>query len=425
MSYKEKFSYPGRLIVGEGAVDKIKEVLEGFGTKRAYVLSDRNTEAVVGARLKEMLSGALTLSSYVFPESPSPDDRAVGCALMNMPSEVDTVIGVGSGVINDIGKLISSYTGKKYVIVATAPSMDGYASATSSMCRCGCKVSIPSKLPDAIVGDSSVIATAPYKMLLSGYGDMIAKYVSICEWRISNLINGEPVSEDVAAFVRELLSECTAAVKEKGLASAEVAAMVFEGLIGTGVAMYYAGSSRPASGCEHYISHVYDMRSEAKGTFAESHGIQCAIATLTCVKLYEALARAVPDRERALSAVRAFDKAAAFDKLRELVGEESAAVMEALEEKEGKYDTEKHAARLEVILANYDKLLSVVKEELPSHAELSALFDIIGMPKSFGEAGIDESILPDVISASRDIRYKYVLSHLLFDLGLTHLYEVK
>ena len=41
------------------------------------------------------------------------------------------------------------------------------------------------------------LAEAPVEMMISGLGDMLAKYVSICEWRISNIINGEYYCEDI------------------------------------------------------------------------------------------------------------------------------------------------------------------------------------------------------------------------------------
>ncbi len=127
---------------------------------------------------------------------------------MNFDPACDSIIDIGSGVINDIGKILSSVTDKPYIIVATAPSMDGYASATSSMEREGLKTSVNTKCPDVIIGDIDVLKNAPLKMLKAGVGDMLAKYVSICEWRIANLILGEYYCENVASLVREALKRC-------------------------------------------------------------------------------------------------------------------------------------------------------------------------------------------------------------------------
>ena len=98
---------------------------------------------------------------------------------MHFDPNCDLIIGVGSGVINDISKILSNISGRKYIIVATAPSMDGYASATSSMSLDGLKVSINSRCPDVIIGDVNVLKWAPEHMLKAGLGDMLAKYIRL------------------------------------------------------------------------------------------------------------------------------------------------------------------------------------------------------------------------------------------------------
>lgn len=158
---------------------------------------------------------------------------------------------MGSGVINDISKIVANVTGKPYVIVATSPSMDGYASATSSMTMEGLKISLDSKCADVIIGDTDILCNVPVKMMLSGLGDMLAKYVSICEWRISNIINGEYYCEDFANLVRESLKKCVNNVNGLLKRNEDTVNAVFEGLIICGVAMKFAEISRPASGIEH------------------------------------------------------------------------------------------------------------------------------------------------------------------------------
>ena len=127
---------------------------------------------------------------------------------MHFDKKCDIVIGVGSGVINDISKILSNVTERKYIIVATAPSMDGYASATSSVTREGLKISLNSKCANVVIGDIDILKNAPLHMLKSRLGDMLAKYVSICEWRISNIITDEYYCEKVAELIRNALNKC-------------------------------------------------------------------------------------------------------------------------------------------------------------------------------------------------------------------------
>ena len=408
------------ILIGAGAIRDLPAVMEKLGAKKAFVFADSNTYRAAGEAVCQILRDAGTaLKTHVFEDAHlEPDERSVGLAAMSFDPKCDVIVGVGSGVINDICKIVANLAAKPYVIVGTAPSMDGYASATSSMeCR-GLKVSVGSKCPDVIIGDTEILSQAPMKMLVSGLGDMIAKYVSICEWRISHLINGEFYSEDIAAMVRLALQKCVD--NAEGLLSRDQTAVaaVFEGLAICGIAMSYAGLSRPASGCEHYISHVLDMRAAQFKTPVETHGIQCAMGTLIAATIYEKLRDIQPDREKALAYVEAFDYAAWCAQLRKLLGA-GAETMIAQETREGKYDKEKHAARLEVILQRWEGILQIMDQELPTAAMLEQLLDRLELPKTVSDIGTEEKLMPVILGATRDIRDKYVLSRLLWDLGIS------
>jgi glycerol-1-phosphate dehydrogenase [NAD(P)+] len=190
----------------------------------------------------------------------------------------------------------------------------------------------------------------------------------------------------------------------------------FSGLIDCGRAMDYAGCSRPGGGVEHYYSHIWDMRGIDKGTKTAPHDTQAALGTLYAIKAYKELLNIVPNREKALEYVKNFDYAAWSEELREFVGK-GAEAMIALEAKEQKYDVEKHAARLEVILAKWDEIRKII-EELPTVEEFEAILDSMEAPKSLAEVGMDDTVLGMTLKCTKDIRDKYVLSKLLWDLGV-------
>ena len=411
--------FSSKVVTGKGAVNKLPEILTEMNFKSAFIFADKNTCRAAGERVAEILEKAgIKIKKYIFAkENLEPDEANVGLAVMNFDPSYDVVIGVGSGVINDISKIVANVSGKPYIIVGTAPSMDGYASATSSMTMEGLKISLNSKCADVIIGDTDILCNAPLKMMISGLGDMLAKYVSICEWRISHLITGEYYCEDIAKLVKDSLKKCVDSAEGLIKRDAEAVQAVFEGLIICGAAMKFAGLSRPASGVEHYISHIWDMRGAEFGTKVELHGIQCAIGTLIAVSLYEKIRNITPDREKALSYAESFDYGKWCKDLRAFLGK-GAESMIALEEKEQKYNKESHKKRLGIILDKWDAVINIIKEELPTSDELLNLFAKIGMPKSVKEIGIDGDILPETFKATKDIRDKYVLSRLCWDLGI-------
>lgn len=416
---KEHINPVDKILAGSGVINELPHILKSYNIKKAFVLADVNTYKVAGEKVVELLNDSqISYSEYVFNDTLlHPDEKAVGSAVMHFDKSCDAVVAIGSGVINDIGKILASISDKLYIIVATAPSMDGYASATSSMSVDGLKVTLPSKCAEVIIGDTDVLKNAPKKMLCAGLGDMLAKYVSICEWRIGSIITGEYYCESIAELVRGAVKRCVDNVDGLLKREEEAVRSVFEGLIIGGVAMAYAGCSRPASGVEHYLSHIWDMRGLEKGTSVDLHGIQCAIGTLIAVRLYEQIKKITPDKEKALKFTEDFS----FDKwgreLKEFMGKGADAML-MQEKTEKKYDTKLHKERLETIIKNWDKIQGIINEELISSSEVESLLDKIGAPKTPSEIGIDNEIIPMTFKASKDIRYKYVLSHLAWDLGI-------
>jgi len=415
---KRHFGQLSDCIIGEGALLRLPDILGKYGASHPFILCDRETYAAAGEQVCDVLSsvGIIYTLHIIRRTRPAPDEKIVGEAVMFCPKKADAVIAVGGGVINDTGKIVSAMKNVPDIYVATAPSMDGFASASSSMEREGLKVSLDSKCPDVVIGDADVLAHAPRHMIVSGIGDMMAKYVSLVEWRIAALLVGEYYCETVAGIVKSSLETVRACAPDAVSGDSGAVCRLAEALVISGLAMNYAGLSRPASGMEHYISHIIDMRALAFGTPAELHGIQAGLGTLLTVRGYEMLVKQIPDREKALAYVQNFDLDAWFDTLR-LQLDEGADAMIRGEQKEHKYDPAAHPARLEKILAHWDTFLALISE-LPSSEELEAFYTAIDHPLSCREYGLTDGEIRFAFIAAKDIRDKYVLGRLLWDLGL-------
>lgn len=406
------------IVLGAGVITEIPALLKKYGKKKAFVFFDKNTELAAGQKILEILQGSsIPFTYYRYPQAQlEPNSEAVGQLCMAFDPTCDVIIGVGSGTLNDLGKILASLTSRLYMIVGTAPSMDGYASATSSMNFDGVKVSLNSKLPDIIIADTDVLSTAPLRMFQAGFGDMVAKYISLTDWRIAHLVTGEYYCEEIAELVRKSLQQCMATADGILSQAAETSAALTEGLIYSGLAMSLAGVSRPASGTEHYFSHIWDMRSAALGTRADSHGLQCLIGSLEALRIMRACQSLSPDVEKATAYAVRFDKQIWADSLRQLLGS-AAEPLIALEEKEQKYHTEKHQIRLNHIIRYWDEIQNILARLLAETADLEALLEQIQAPVKVSELRIDQPQLKETFKATKDIRDKYIITRLLWDLG--------
>ena len=407
------------VLIGSGVLRQLPEIVQKYGGSKPFLLSDQNTHHAAGEKVESLLKEhGMDFTGYVFPQQHlEPDEFSIGQAAMNFDRSCDFIVGIGTGTVNDISKILSKVTGLNYMIVGTAPSMDGFASNTSSMISGGIKVSLFSACPVAILADLEVVCRAPVKMLQAGLGDMMAKYVSLCEWRISHLVNGEYYCEEVASLVRRSLKKCVQSAVGLAERDPEAIANILEGLILSGIAMGFAGISRPASGVEHYFSHVWDMRALEFHTNSDLHGIQTGIGTVLALKIYEQIRTVRPDRAKALDYVNRFDREKYHAFLKEFLGS-SADGLILLEKKEGKYDKAKHAKRLEVILDHWQDILDIVNEELPARSDVVALLHSLGAPVDPEALGFSDDLVRKSFTATKDIRDKYNASRLLWDLGM-------
>ncbi|MBQ8074607.1 MAG: sn-glycerol-1-phosphate dehydrogenase [Oscillospiraceae bacterium] len=410
-----------RVIIEKGAVKSLPALLEEIGAKKPFLLSGHDSFAAAGEAVCSVLEEAgFPYTKYVFPVSPvRPTEYTVGSALMHFDYSCDAIIGIGSGVINDTGKMLARATGMKYIIVATAPSMDGFVSGTSSMDRDGLKTSIYSTAAWGVIGDLDILCNAPMHLLRAGVGDMLAKITSLMEWKLAKIIVGEDYCEATALLVERALNQVMDQSKKLLERDPNAVRAVMEGLLIAGIGMNFAGVSRPASGMEHYFSHIWDMRALAfEDAKFEQHGIQAGLGTLYTLMAYEAFLNGNyrPEWERAEQFVESFSLADWNRQLLAFIGPGAEAMIEG-ENREHKYDLEKHKARFAVIEENWDAILETIRT-LPPAAEIKALMESIGFPTSASVIGYTNEQVKTTFTMTKDIRDKYVGTRLFWDLGI-------
>lgn len=407
------------LKTGRNVLGCVPEMVAALGAKRPFVLCDQSTYAAAGRRVCEILDQAgVPYTLYVLPlDKPSPDEYAVGNVIMRLDKRCDLILGVGSGVINDTCKEVAFKTGRPNAIVGTAPSMDGFASGTSSMELDHVKVTLNNQCPQGILLDAEVMAQAPMRMLWAGFGDMVAKYVAICEWRIAHVVTGEYYCEAVAQMMRGALKKITANVDQLMNRDPDAVLAVAEGLVAAGLGMAYAGCSRPASGIEHYFSHMWEMMALERGLPYDLHGIQVGVGTVLSMRLYEFVKRQRPDRARMMAHAQAFDEKQWEAQVRRIFGKTADEIIR-IENRVHKNDPQRLLARIDALCAHWDEILQIIQEELPEYEKLYRIMKGTGMPTEPKDLGIcDEDVINAYLGA-RDIRDKYLSCSFLWDMGL-------
>lgn len=407
---------------GSGAVKTLAEAVKELGHTRPFVVMDENTEKVAGSKVREVLKEAgIPFSEFVFPHQDGkmePDERAMGALAMAIDPACDVIVAVGSGVINDCCKVMGHASRLPSMVVCTAPSMDGYCSNSASMIENHIKVSLYNACPEAIIADTDILSTAPDIMLQAGLGDMLAKYVSVCEWRISHIVHDDPYCEEIAGMVRASLKKVVD--NAEGLMKREPEALeaVLEGLVKSGIAMAFAEISRPASGLEHYFSHLWEMQALQRGEPSDLHGIQVGVGTQLVLWIYENILNIDHvDKERAEKAMASFSQEEWEKQMGDIFGPIAPSILD-IEKKVGKNLPETQKRHLERIVNNWDEIRSIIREELPKRDDILALMEKCRMPRFPRDLGLSREDTLKALRGSREIRDKYITSSMLWDMGL-------
>lgn len=281
-----------KIITGSGALNGLEGILEDFRGARVYLVGDENTMPLAKEKVGALLNAAgCKVDEYIF-KSPNGkhlvvNEQLIGNMLIHMRPNTKLIIAIGSGTMNDLSRVISVSCGIPYIIIGTAPSMDGYASSTSAVVMDGGKKSVPLGAPYAIIGDVDLMRTAPDIMLAAGASDILGKYVAIRDWKLAERENKEYFCPYIADLVIEAANLCAEGLEQIFSRDPQVLKTVIDTLIMSGAAISMYGTSRPAAGSEHQIAHYWEVAAIHAGETNNLHGNYVGLGTLVACRLYE------------------------------------------------------------------------------------------------------------------------------------------
>jgi glycerol-1-phosphate dehydrogenase [NAD(P)+] len=411
------------VLVGPGCLGQTAVAFRAhFPGAKGAVIADENTYEAAGREVLRILKvdGLSGAEPFVFPGSPRPaaDYREVTRLIASLRRHDAVPLAVGSGTLNDLVKRAAFETGRPYMVAATAASVDGYASCGAALSKDGFKQTLPCPAPRVILADTAVLKRAPYEMTAAGFGDLAAKVPAGADWLIASALGADPLDPRGWELVQTGLRGMLEAAAELRRGSAEALKQLFEGLTASGLAMQLVGTSRPASGSEHFFSHIWEMNHLEKNGLPVYHGFMVALGTLTSTALTEALfSRDLSSRdlERALArrpswAGREREVRAAF--------RGRPALDRVLAESRAKYlDKKALAVRLRVIAAGWQELRARVSGQLIPFTKLKAMLQAAGCPVRPEEINCTREDWKQTCRLAQMIRRRYTALDLAFDLG--------
>lgn len=289
---------PREVIVGKGTLTRVTEVAQRLGlTGSALIIAGPTSCEIAGDRVRDLLEQAgMNVDTLLVKTVTSQDILTVEERIKEWKPRV--LIGVGGGTKIDAAKLSASRQGIPFISVPTTLSHDGIASPLASIKGLDKPYSIMAQAPLAIIADTDVIAQAPWRSVISGCGDAIAKFTAVKDWRLAHTEKKEYYGEYAASLAlmsAKLVIQNAELIKpgnDEGLR------VLLEALISCGVAMSIAGSSRPCSGAEHLFSHALDMINCPHAM----HGEQCGVGSVLTAYLYRANWRRIRDTLKQIGA---------------------------------------------------------------------------------------------------------------------------
>ncbi len=393
------------VIIEENAAEKLPELTKGYG--KILLVADKNTYRVCGEQVKRILGERVeSLLIYQNDGILVPNEEAIELMQSNVSEKTELIVGVGSGVINDLCKIVSFQNKLPYFIVATATSMDGYASKGSALILDGMKVTLNAEVPKAIIADTRILANAPFEMIQAGYGDIIGKYSCLNDWRLSALVNREYICPRVLELTYRTVEDTVSLACGIKKRAPEAIGALMEALVAVGILMAYVGNSRPASGSEHHMSHYFEIVGIVRNEKYFPHGIDVCFSAIETAKLRERLTDIKDISEYGYK----FDKKVYEDNIRRIYGKVADEVL-ALQNKLGLYDID----RVKIYKENWGEICNILAD-CPSSAEMEGLVRNIGLDITEFYSLYGEEKIADALLYSKDLKDRYTVLWTYYDL---------
>ena len=381
------------VVVEYDALSRFEEYMAavGLGDKRRTVVYDSFVYGLTeGKHLKADQEIVL----------PSQGLRSEDVLIEDMMTKLDNpevLVAFGAGTIMDFGRYPAYKLGIPFVAVPTLASSDGFTASICSVIMNGQKKSITMKAPALVVADLDIIKGAPKRLVSSGINDILAKYISLADWKIATLVSGEDYCPMVAGLAQEALDIMRQAA-DKMAATGEIdhEAMTMAQMK-SGLTMQLWDNSRAASGAEHLMAHLVEMKPPRFEHAEGIHGECVGVGTFAAIKEYHRLAKLRPKARpfEPLTSEWVMEKFG--ERLYDGIMKENAPDKDIL----GKFDPQN-------IVDHWDEIVEILNA-IPPVEEMEALYKACGCKYLPEHIGIDPSLSEEALDISAAIRNRLTL----------------
>jgi glycerol-1-phosphate dehydrogenase [NAD(P)+] len=397
-----------RIVIAPSLEGRAAELVGALGLGRRFtVVADAATFAALGERVARELQ-ALGPVDVLILDHPHADMANVESLAVKL-ANVDAVVAVGSGTINDLCKFVTGRTGRRYCVFGTAASMNGYTSTTASITlENGLKVSLPSHAPSGFFVDLGVSAAAPTYLSAAGFGDCLCRSVAQVDWWMSHRLLGTAYHQ--APFLIQEDDEAALNARAARLADHDIEAngYLYRVLTLCGLGVSFTGISNHGSMGEHQISHYIDCFA-GKRHPGSLHGTQVGVASLTMARLQQAMLAS--DTPPVVKATKVDP-----DGMARRMG---AAADECLDELRKKAFDEAGAARFNARLREvWPALRRELKPFMMPVDEMAGLLKSTGGPTTAAELGVPVDFYREAVVHCREMRNRFSFLDIAADAGM-------
>ena len=391
------------LTISSGALDTLPDATAPYSS--IVIVADSNTYPLCIDKVRALIGDRISgVCLFETEGALVPDEKAIKKIESSLAEGTDLLLGIGSGVINDLCKYVSFYHKIKSGIIATAPSMDGYASSGAAMIIDGMKVTDTTHAPDIIIGDTDILKNAPMDMIRSGYGDIIGKYSSLNDWELAHLVLGEHFCREIYDIVLEAtndIRDCAKGIVERDDSAIE---KLMQALVLIGITLSLGETTRPGSGSEHHLSHFFEIVGLINGEKHFAHGTDVAYNTIITAAIREQILKL---REPEFCEESPERRERAWERIYKSVADE----VRALQKSAGSYERD-----LRPIYRERWEDIRKILAKCPTADECKRMMGAVGFDFSDCVALYGEQKIRDATAYGKDLKNRYSVLWLYYSL---------